>query len=164
MANTFIQIGGQTVAAEGLDLPARKFRDYWKLDGGVVSVDQTKLPEAKAALKTKVDVDAEAQRLIYITPGAGQAMTYQQKLAEARLVDAGESNTAVVPVLAASVGIEANTLSQCATLVLAKYAQWQAIANAIETVRLGAKKDIDAAESIEDADAVYEAIEWPSFE
>ncbi len=162
MANTYININGVTIEA-GVETPARKFREYWKLEGGVVSLDETKLPQLKTKLKAKIDVDAENQRLLYITNGAGQAMTYRQKLEEARLVANGESNSAVVPVLAASVGVEANTLSECATLVLGTYAAWQVIANGIETVRLTGKKDVMAAESLEDADAVYEAIEWPTF-
>lgn len=160
---TYININGVTIDANGVETPPRKFRDYWKLEGGVVSIDQTKLPEAKEKAKTKVDTDAEAQRLLYITPGSGQAMTYRQKLEEAWLVANGESNAAVVPVLAASVGIEANTLEQCATLVISTYQMWQVVANGIETVRLGAKKDITDAETIEAVDAVVEAIEWPTF-
>src|SRR5690606_32071172 len=38
----------------------------------------------KTRLKIMIDASAEVNRLKYITPGAGQAMTYEQKMDEVR--------------------------------------------------------------------------------
>ena len=120
------------------------------------------LGAAKAELKAAVDQSAENERLKYITPGAGQAMTYQQKVDEARAFKvAGDPKAADYPVLSSEVGITAETLSEVSDIVLAAFAQWQQIGAAIETVRLGAKRDIDAATDEAAARAIVDAIEWP---
>lgn len=161
---TYIQIGDKIVDADIVpSTPDRKFRDAWKLDGRIVVLDETKLPQIKVRLKKAVDDAAELERLKYITPGAGQAMIYQQKLQEALAVLGGETDQAQVPVLAASVGIEAPTLTECAELVIATWTQWRGIAKQIEIVRLTAKKAINDANTIEDADAAHLAVQWPTF-
>lgn len=42
------------------------------------------LERLKQWLKIQVDTSAETERMKYITPGHGQMMTYQQKVAEAQ--------------------------------------------------------------------------------
>lgn len=117
----------------------------------------------KNHLKIEVDGQAEDERLNYITPGAGQAMTYQQKVDEARAVKAATAPLAAdFPVLASEIGITAETLSDVADTVLAAFSQWQQIGAMIESIRLGAKRDIDAAEDEAAARAIVEAIVWPS--
>ena len=116
----------------------------------------------KAELKAAVDQAAENERLKYITPGAGQAMTYQQKVDEARAFKvASNPKAADYPVLSSEVGITAETLSEVSDIVLTAFAQWQHIGAAIETVRLGAKRDLDAAADEAAARAIVDAIEWP---
>ncbi len=120
------------------------------------------LDAIKAALKTRVDQAAEAERLKYITLGDGQAMTYQQKVAEAQAYkDAADPQSADYPLLMSEVGITASTLGEVADIVLAAFAQWQLIGAAIEGIRLGAKRDIDAAADEAAARAIVDAIEWP---
>ncbi|UYT57767.1 hypothetical protein OHI65_14955 [Brucella sp. MAB-22] len=122
-------------------------------------VDLTAL---KKALKIEIDDAAEVERLKYITPGEGQAMTYQQKVDEARAFKAASNPKAAdYPVLSSEVGITAETLSEVADIVLAAFALWQQIGAAIEAVRLGAKRDIDAAADEAAARAIVDAIEWP---
>jgi hypothetical protein len=119
------------------------------------------LAELKASLKAGIDAAAEQERLKYITAGAGQAMTYQAKAEEARrlaLVPEG-ADPADYPLLAAEIGITAETLAGVGDVVRAAYQQWLAIGAAIEAVRLGAKLAIDAAVSAEDALSVEVA--WP---
>nr|WP_278434127.1 hypothetical protein [Brucella anthropi] len=117
----------------------------------------------KARLKALVDQAAENERLNYITPGAGQAMTYEQKVAEARAFKAAsDPQAADYPVLSSEVGITGETLSEVAEIVLAAFALWQQIGSAIESIRLGAKRDIDAAEDEAAARAIVDAIVWPS--
>lgn len=123
---------------------------------------EASLSAIKSSLKGQIDSLAENERLKYITPGAGQAMTYQQKVDEARAFkNASSPNAADYPVLSSEVGITAETLSEVADVVLAAFAQWQQIGAAIEAVRLGAKRDIDAAADEAAARVIVDTIEWP---
>lgn len=121
------------------------------------------LSQLKADLNSKVDAAAEIERLRYITPGEGQAMTYQQKVDEARTFKlASNPQVADYPVLFSEVGITAPTLAEVADIVLAAFAQWQKIGAAIESIRLGAKRDINAAEDEATAFSILDAVTWPS--
>lgn len=123
----------------------------------------TDITSVRTELKARIDAAAEAERLKYITPGEGQAMTYQQKVDEARAYKAAsDPRTADYPVLASEVGITAETLDGVADIVLAAFAQWQQIGAMIESIRLGAKRDIDAAENETAAHTIIDAIVWPS--
>lgn len=122
------------------------------------------LDALKNSLKAAVDEAAEAERLKYITPGAGQAMTYQRKVEEGRRVIAtvaasDEIDAADYPLLSASVGIDGNTLADVAQLVIQMDAAWAQVGAAIEAVRLGAKKAIGEANSEAAAMAVHPV--WP---
>lgn len=138
----------------------------WHFEDGEFSppvMPQTDLVQLKSWLKNEVDAAAETERLKYITPGDGQAMTYQQKVAEAQaLKDATNPQPSDYPILSSEVGITAETLGEVADIVLAAFAQWQQIGAMIESIRLGAKRDIDAAEDEATARAIVDAIVWPS--
>jgi hypothetical protein len=127
------------------------------------------LDEVKAELIVRVDADAEAVRLKYITGGVGQAMTYQEKKDQALAVlqmgetdaNALANNGAVeFPTLSASVPLEAPNLYAAAQLVIGKYEQWAALSRVIETTRLAGKKSIIDASDVAAARAAYEAIAW----
>ena len=158
----------------------------WRVEGrvivGAVSADHAVAiwTEANAQpsdasvisdLMARVDADAEAVRLKYISPGGGMAMTYHEKNAQAQAVfTLGEvaSNAlteaerlAQFPTLSASVGVEAETLFACAELVIARYEAWATLSYAIERTRLAAKKAIGLATTAADARVVYEAVTWP---
>ncbi|WP_024896824.1 hypothetical protein [Brucella rhizosphaerae] len=121
------------------------------------------LLEVKTSLKALVDLEAENERLKYITPGNGQAMTYQQKVTEAQAFKAATNPKASdYPMLSSEVGITAETIGEVADVILAAFAQWQQIGAMIESIRLGAKRDIDAAEDEAVARAIVAAIVWPS--
>lgn len=130
------------------------------------------LDTLKARFKAKVDADAEAARLRFITPGSGMAMTYQEKHAQARAVDGlGEEAANALseperidqfPTLSASVGIEAPTLWGCAQIVIARYEYFADISAVIERSRLQGKKSISDASDAAAVQAAYEAITWPS--
>lgn len=122
---------------------------------------ETPLSTLKTALKAQIDSLAEDERLKYITPGVGQAMTYQQKVDEARAFKS-DPQSGGFPVLSSEVGITAPTLNEVADIVLAAFAQWQQIGATIESIRLGAKRDIDAAEDETTARAIVDAVVWPS--
>lgn len=127
------------------------------------------LATVKAEFRAQVDHDAEAQRLLYITSGAGMAMTYSEKKEQALAVlDTGSeaanalanNGAAEYPLLAASVGVEASSLYEAAELVMSSYEAWVAIGGAIESKRLTAKKAINDASDVQAVKAAYEAIQW----
>lgn len=140
-------------------------REGWLFDGKVFSAEPAvavNIVLIKQSMKTFIDAAAETERLKYITPGNGQAMTYQQKVTEAQaLKSAASPQVSNYPILSSEVGITAETLGEVADIVLAAFAQWQQIGAAIESIRLGAKRDIDAAADEAAARAIIDAIEWP---
>ncbi|WP_160009750.1 hypothetical protein [Rhizobium sp. 18055] len=116
----------------------------------------------KSRLKREIDQKAEIQRLRYITPGAGQAMTYQQKMEEVRaLADDVGADAALYPLLAAEIGITAPSLSEVAAVVRSAYQQWQFVGAAIEAARLGTKAAIDAAPTQDEAQQAADSVLWP---
>jgi hypothetical protein len=66
------------------------------------------------------------------------------------------------PVLAASVGLEADTLFAAADLVMARKEAWASIGGVIERVRLAGKKAIGEAQTESAARQAYEGIRWPT--
>lgn len=119
---------------------------------------------------SRVDDDAERVRLRYLTPGAGMAMTYAEKRDQANAVHGlGQSaanalteaeRIAQFPTLAASVGLEAATLWDCAQLVIEKAEAWVDLSHAIERTRLLGKRSISDASDAAAAGAAYKAIQW----
>lgn len=123
---------------------------------------QQSLDQIKGQMKELIDSAAELERLKYITPGAGQAMTYQAKASEARSFLASTSpDPSDFPMLSAEVGITADDIASVAQVVTAAYARWQIIGAAIEGARLGGKAAIDAATSEADAHVAFGAVQWP---
>jgi hypothetical protein len=116
-----------------------------------------------------VDQQAETCRMQYITAGAGQSLTYQQKQAQATAflaqyptdADAVSAVASNWPLLANEVGITASDLWGVAHTVSTLAQQWMSVAAQIETLRLGAKKAILAATSGKGV-AQAAAVAWPS--
>lgn len=108
------------------------------------------LAALRVAAQARVDAAAEAARLKYITPGAGQAAVYLLKRDEARrfleLAPLGEV-PAEWPMLAAELGVTGDTLRDVAVTVSTLAQEWTTIAAEIETIRLATKAAIDAAGS-----------------
>lgn len=119
------------------------------------------LDAVKAMMVAQIDADAERARLAHITGGAGQAMSYLQKAAEAKscLADT-EPDAEAYPLLAAEIGITAPTLGEVAAVVAAAHAAWTVIGAQIEALRLGAKAAIAAATDAATAEAAA-IIDWP---
>ncbi|KAB2679840.1 hypothetical protein [Brucella tritici] len=139
------------------------WKEYHLVDEDIVHAPiVADMARVRSELKARVDAAAEVERLKYITPGDGQAMTYQQKVTEAQALKAASNPQASdYPLLSSEVGITAETLSDVADIVLAAFAMWQQIGAAIESIRLGAKRDIDTAADEATARAIVDAIEWP---
>ena len=116
----------------------------------------------KLTLTTQVDADAEAARLLWITAGSGQALTYEQKRIEAeRMATDPAPQPDAYPLLAAEVGITADTLAAVGALVRARAAAWTAIAAQIESLRLQAKAAVMAATNAAEARAAA-VVNWPA--
>lgn len=137
-----------------------------------VLANWTGLDAWKADYARRVDADAEACRLQFITPGAGMAMTYAEKFAQAQAVDTmGEATAnalsepdaqAQFPTLSASVGLEAPTLWDAAQLVIERYAAFAQLSMSIERTRLSGKAAIKAAATVDGVRVAYGAIAWPT--
>lgn len=127
----------------------------------VVEPDHQSLHDLRHALKSQIDYEAEATRLRYITGGAGQAMTYQQKAIEAMacIADA-DPQPDDYPLLSAEIGITAETLLGVAQVVFEAHQGWRQIGGMIEGLRLGGKQAVDAADTV-DAAQIAAQIVWP---
>lgn len=131
-----------------------------------LSKDPAPLPLAdlKGALAARIDREAEAARMAFVTPGVGQAATYIYKAAEARallaLAHPDQAAPEDYPLLAASVGVEDATLAGVAQLVIATEAAWTGILATIEGLRKAAKAALAAASDNAGAEAAA-TVAWP---
>lgn len=126
----------------------------------------------QAALKAEIDDVAEALRLKVVTPGAGQAMEYQetQTQAEAAIASPAGATAALYPMLAATIGVDVDPESHApatdilgvARSVLAARAAWTVIGSEIRAARLKGKAAVDAATDVAGASAAFDAIIWPA--
>ncbi|ACA18488.1 hypothetical protein M446_4131 [Methylobacterium sp. 4-46] len=167
------QTSADVLAALSLDHGAESFRDapvaFLRARG---VPDAVIVPAVRAKLAALVDAKAEALRLALVTPGAGQAMEYQETLAQARaaLAMSGTPVPGDYPLLAATVGLDvdpqtgapASDVKGVARAVVAAAAAWIAAAAAIRGARLTAKAAIAAAATPEAAVAAFEAASWPA--
>lgn len=126
------------------------------------------LDEVKVELLARIDRTAEEIRLQHITPGSGQALTYDRKRREAAaaIVDPAP-DAEKYPVLAASIGIEVPSTGDwkadfdaIANIVLGMELQWAVVAYQVEHRRLGGKRAIEAAQTVEEAQSAFEAVDW----
>jgi len=104
------------------------------------------MPALREAAKQRIDAEAETSRLAYITPGAGQAMAYQEKYEEAvALILDPELGPLDVPHIFAEVGVTADTPAEVATVIVGMRTTWKSVSAEIEHKRLVTKAAIDAA-------------------
>lgn len=89
----------------------------------------------------KIDRDAEAYRLKFITAGDGQQMAYQQKLAEARLAIATpEAAPAEIPHIFEEASVDGVTTAVKAQQVIDMFEEWRVVSAGIEAKRRYAKR------------------------
>ncbi|MFK3857794.1 hypothetical protein [Agrobacterium pusense] len=141
----------------------RQMIAVWEGAGNTIPpyVDPASLEDRKVTAAQQIDADAEAARLRYITGGSGQAMTYQQKAAEAAAaLAATDPDPADYPLIVAEIGITAPTLLEVAAVIDGAYQQWRVVGAAIEALRLGGKAAVAAAMTVEDVQAAAD-ITWP---
>tara|TARA_R110000868_G_scaffold34552_10_gene124783 strand:+ start:135 stop:692 length:558 start_codon:yes stop_codon:yes gene_type:complete len=105
-----------------------------------------------------IDAAAEAVRMQFLTGGAGQALTYQRKEAEARAWSP-EADPSAFPMLVAEATATDATLADTVTLVIAQADAWATVGAAIEGARMGAKKAVREAENAAEIEAAA-AVNW----
>lgn len=130
------------------------------------------LAAIKAAALVRIDAEAEAARLAFVTGGAGQALEYQATEAEGRAAVAAAASGATLDpadypfVVAemtafAEVGITV-TLLDAAQQVVAQADAWQSTGSLIKALRRGAKLRVEAAGTPAEVAAAASGIPWPS--
>ena len=130
------------------------------------------LEDVRAQSLARIDDEAERIRQKYITASPGQVLTYREKFEQAKaVVIAGQAAADALsaadmreqyPTLAASVGIEAPTLWDCAQIVVAKAEAWADLSYEIEQTRLAAKAAVTAAADRDAVVTTMRGIVWPS--
>lgn len=99
----------------------------------------------KTEAKIKIDKEAEAIRMMFITPGDGQAMAYQQKQHEARLyIENPAIDPAEIPHIVKEAAMFEETLETRANLIIDMFCQWRTVSSTIEELRLAAKERVSA--------------------
>ena len=132
---------------EGYDLAEwTDLGDLGDIDPTLAIYDAGKIIEdldaLRLAMTRKVDSEAEAFRLNFITPGSGQAMTYQYKANEVKAWTA--DNSVATPFLSAEAASRGMTVAELAAEAAAQIAAWTIMGSKIEGERMGAKAAIAA--------------------
>jgi len=119
------------------------------------------LPAAQTGEIAKVDTLSEQQRLVYITNGSGQSLTYNQKAAEARTYKTAgyPADLTDYPFIQADVNATGNTSTVVADDIIAAEDLWISKSAAIEELRIKAKLDINAATDMASIDTIVDAFE-----
>ncbi len=163
------QTAGEAIDAESVTIDVHGKRVTWsrtvvsiELDGAVLERD----------LHRAIDAAAERCREQWITPGSGQAMSYQKKAARAAeakaILDGNGALDAEDPrwvLLASEVGITAETVAGVVLAVCGREEAWEAVEAVINGLRLGAKKAVTAeiaGNHWTAARAIPSGIVWPS--
>lgn len=136
------------------------------LNGSVLTYARKWVPndleQTKTELAFRTDGAAEASRNKYLTGGAGQALVYQQKYAQALAYGSDPNPDASrYPLLQATVGIDGKTIKDVAAAVLSRGNKWLAVASDIEKVRLQTKGKISAADTVDEAYEAYRGVVFP---
>jgi hypothetical protein len=149
----------------GSDIPRQVQNDdecAIALANGVMKWDGSPLDLEKQAAyyHARIDADAEAIRLQYITPGSGQTLTYLRKLDAARGYLAGapltDAQMARITHEAARLNV---TAEQAAESLVAIGDTWDALDAALDNARLVAKQAITDATSILEQDNAAQ-VDW----
>lgn len=134
------------------------------VDGEVLPYEApVDLPQAKLHAAQTIDQRAEDIRGKFITLGAGQAMVYQQKMAEAELVLAADDPEGVSASIIPHVSQEASRTGQSqfdtALTIFSLAETWKQVSAHIECLRLAAKEAVNAAQSKPEIDEAA-TVDW----
>ncbi|MBC2806644.1 hypothetical protein C3Y94_026180 [Rhizobium ruizarguesonis] len=118
------------------------------------------LTPIRAAAASKVDAEAEATRGLYVTLGAGQAMTYIEKERQAQMVTEDPNiNPALVPMVAIDAERYGDSLLDAAAVILTMAQYWRVIGPVIEDRRMSAKDRIATATTPAEIEAAA-VVDW----
>ena len=124
--------------------------------------DTITLEQRKLAAKQDIDRGAGYVRGSYASMGFGQEMTYLAKETEANTCLADTSPSPEhYPMLSAEVGITASTLSEVATIIANKAAEWRSVSATIEAIRLSSKQAVDNASTEAEISRIINDLSWP---
>lgn len=123
--------------------------------------------QVKLTTLIQVDQMAEAARQLFISAGAGKAMIYLQKVAEAAgvaavLAASGTPDPAAYPILSAEAPARGLSLEQLAGVVMAKRGDWLLAAGAIEAEAVRLKAEITNAGDLSSIATIMASAAWPS--
>ncbi len=117
------------------------------------------LDAVRAAIIVRLNAEAEAVRMLHLTPGFGQAKVYDAQEREARGLMSGEGSA--TPFLSAKANAEGKSVADVAAEVIAAADKWQIIGPAIEGVRSATRARVMAATTFGHiVDASFP--EWPT--
>ncbi len=129
------------------------------------------LASYKLAASTTIDAAAEQARLIFLTPGSGQALEYSATQADAEAALRQDPSATLKPEdypwLSAEqaalhqVGQDV-TLLQVAHGVIAQMTAWDSVGAHIKLIRRTAKLQIDAATNFAQVQSAVAAVAWPT--
>lgn len=141
-----IAVNGTLPAADTENRVVLNFQDV---------IAKTRIDHAAA-----IDLQAEGIRGIFITLGSGQAMTYQQKLVEARLyVEDNDVADDLIPHIVAETEDEGITRLEKAQEIIQTAKAWTMISAEIDRRRLAAKRAVTAGTTLEEVDAALN-VDW----
>ncbi|TAW19275.1 hypothetical protein ELI19_29135 (plasmid) [Rhizobium leguminosarum] len=107
-----------------------------------------------------MDAEAEATRGLYVTLGAGQAITYIEKERQAQMVTEDPNvNPARVPMVAIDAERYGDSLLDAAAVILTMAQYWRVIGPVIEDRRMSAKDRIAAATTPAEIEAAS-IVDW----
>lgn len=115
------------------------------------------LEEYKKTKIEKIDIISENQRLKYITGGAGQALTYQEKSEQASdyIVASSPVDLTPYPFIQAEVNATGKDSTTVANDILAAQSLWISKGSSIEEYRIKAKIDLLNATLSSDIDNIF---------
>ena len=114
-----------------------------------IKLEPEAVAELEFSLLARIDVEAEQVRGRFITNTASQPSVYLQKEQEAEAFMANqEINPALIPNLVREATRTGETVYQVAWVILSMAHEWSQISAAIEDLRLGAKDQVRAAQTV----------------
>ena len=144
---------GWSVLADDIAPPAH---DYFTWDGAAFVED---LAPLDALLLAKIDREAGAFRMQFITAIPGQETTYRLKEDEALAWEDGVSDPDDFPYLREEAAAKGVSITSIAALVLGIAAGWRVLNPKIEAARVAAKDAVVAAGTVEAKHAAA-AVDW----
>ncbi len=135
------------------------------------------LDDIKHAYRLRIEAEAEAIRMKYLTPGDGKALAYTEIKDESLAVgndqtnpvaksfdelDQEQKNTmeALYPLLSAEIPFRGNSYEAVATIVQTQYAAFRQIEKSVTRTLNQAKASIAEATTVEQVESAYASINW----